>query len=412
MKRFKLSEAQANAILAMRLRRLTGLERQELDDEYKQVLKEIERLRTILSGRTTLLAEVRREIEEVREKFADARRTEILDETGEFSVEDLIAEEDMVVTVSNGGYIKRLPVSTYRAQRRGGRGVAGTDTKAEDFVRDLFIASTHDYMLFFTNTGRLYWRKVHELPKASRTARGRSMVNVLALQSGEEITASLPVRDLTAENFVLMVTEQGIVKKTALKNFSNPRSTGIIAIDIDKGDQLIEVMLTSGEDNILIGTYKGKAIRFPETDVRPMGRQARGVKGIKLGKGDRVIGVSLAGDDMTVMSVSENGYGKRTQVSDYRLQHRGGQGIINMKTTDRNGNVVAMLTVDDRDEVVLVANSGIVIRSAVKDIRTIGRNTQGVKLMTLKDGAKITAAARAVGETKESAVTEEPPPAD
>ncbi len=405
MKRFKLSEIQANAILAMRLRRLTGLERKELDEEYKQVLMEIERLRTILSGRKTLLAEVRREVEQVREAYGDARRTEILAETTEFTVEDLIAEEDMVVTVSNEGYIKRLPVSTYRSQRRGGRGVAGMDTKEEDFVRDLFIASTHDYMLFFTNTGRLYWRKVHELPKASRTARGRSIANVLDLKGEEKVTAFLPVRDLTADLFVLMVTKLGTIKKTELKLFSNPRNVGIIAIDLDKGDELIAVLLTSGSDNILIATHQGMSIRFPESDVRPMGRQAHGVIGIRLEKGDLVIGVSLAKDDMTVLSVTENGYGKRTLVSEYRLQHRGGSGVINIKTSERNGNVIGMLTVDDRDEIVLAATNGIVIRSAVKDIRTIGRNTQGVKLMSPTEGAKVSAAARAVGSSKEDEMT-------
>ncbi len=405
MKRFKLSEVQANAILAMRLRRLTGLERKELDEEYKQILMEIELLRTILSGRKTMLAEVRREVDHIRETYGDARRTEILSETDEFTVEDLIAEEDMVVTVSNSGYIKRLPVSTYRSQRRGGRGVAGMDTKEEDFVQDLFIASTHDYMLFFTNTGRLHWRKVHELPKASRTARGRSIANVLDLKGEERVTAFLPVRDLNAELFVLMVTTLGTIKKTDLKLFSNPRNVGIIAIDLDKGDELIAVLLTSGQDNILIATHHGMSIRFPESDVRPMGRTAHGVIGIRLEKGDRVIGVSLAKDEMTVLSVTENGYGKRTLVSEYRLQHRGGSGVINIKTTERNGNVIGMLTVDDRDELVLAATNGIVIRSAVKDIRAIGRNTQGVKLMSPTEGAKVSAAARAVGSSKEEDLT-------
>jgi len=405
MKRFKLSEIQANAILAMRLRRLTGLERKELDAEYKQVLMEIARLRAILSGRRTLLAEVRIEVDHIREAYGDARRTEILSETSEFTVEDLIAEEDMVVTVSHEGYIKRLPVSTYRSQRRGGRGVAGMDTKDEDFVQDLFIASTHDYMLFFTNNGRLHWRKVHELPKASRTARGRSIANVLDLKGEERVTAFLPVRDLNAELFVLMVTKSGTIKKTDLKLFSNPRNVGIIAIDLDKGDELIAVLLTTGEDNILIATHHGMSIRFPESDVRPMGRQAHGVIGIRLEKGDKVIGVSLAKDEMTVLSVTENGYGKRTLVSEYRLQHRGGSGVINIKTSERNGNVIGMLTVDDRDELVLAATNGIVIRSAVKDIRTIGRNTQGVKLMSPTDGAKVSAAARAVGSSKEEDLT-------
>jgi DNA gyrase subunit A len=402
MKAFKLSIVQTNAILAMRLRRLTGLQREELEAEYAELIKIIEMLRHILSSRKTLLVEVRKELEVVKEKFGDERRTQILADATEFTVEDLIADEDMVVTVSNEGYIKRLPVSTYRQQRRGGRGVAGMDTKEEDFVKDLFIASTHQYMLFFTNTGRLYWRKVHELPKASRTARGRAIVNLLSLKGEEKVTAFLPVRDLKdASKFVLMVTQFGTVKKTALKNFSNPRSNGIIAIDLDKSDSLIDVQITSGEDNILIATFNGMAIRFPEKDVRAMGRQARGVRGIKLGNDDKVIGVSLAKDEMTVLSVTENGFGKRTKVGEYRLQHRGGSGIINIKTTARNGNVIGMMTVNDRDGLVLINTSGTVIRSAVKDIRTIGRNTQGVKLMSTKDGSKVSAAARAVSEEEE-----------
>ena len=408
--RFGFSEVQANAILAMRLRRLTGLEREELVNEYRDLLKEIERLRHILSSEKTILAEVRREILIVREKYGDERRTELLDELGEFRVEDLIADENMVVTVSNEGYIKRLPVSTYRKQRRGGRGIAGMETKEEDFVKDLFIASAHQYMLFFTNRGRVHWRKVHELPKAGRTARGRAIVNVLNLGDGERATAFLPVRDLDEDGlFVFMVTSRGVVKKTALKAFSNPRAAGIIALELDEGDELIDTQITSGGDNILIATHEGLAIRFPEKDVRPMGRTARGVIGIRLNEGDYVVGVSLAQDDRTVLSVTENGFGKRTLVEEYRLQHRGGQGIINMKTTDRNGNVVAMLTVDDDDEIVLVATDGVVIRTSVKDIRTIGRNTQGVKVMTPQPGATVTAVARALGEKKEEEATESAP---
>ena len=410
MERFEFSEAQANAILAMRLRRLTGLERTELEQEYRDLIKEIERLRNILSSEKTILVEVRKEIIQVRDAYGDARRTEILDELGEFRVEDLIADENMVVTVSNQGYIKRLPVTTYRKQRRGGRGVSGMETKDDDFVRDLFIASAHQYMLFFTNRGRVYWRKVHELPKAGRTARGRAIVNVLNLGAEETVTAFLPVRDLNEDGrFVFMVTKRGVVKKTALKAFSNPRSAGIIALDLDKDDGLWDVLLTSGNDNILIATHKGLAIRFPEKDVRSMGRNARGVIGIRLQPEDYVVGVSVAEDDMTVLSVTENGFGKRTKVGEYRLQHRGGQGIINIKTTDRNGSVVGMLTVDDDDEIVLVATDGVVIRTGVQGIRTIGRNTQGVKVMTPQSGAVVSAVARALGERKEEAATENAP---
>ena len=407
-KRFDFSDFQANAILAMRLRRLTGLEREELEAEYKDLLKEISRLQQILSSERTILAVVREELSQIKDKYGDKRRTMILSETAEFSVEDLIADEDMVVTVSNQGYIKRLPVSTYRKQGRGGRGVAGMSTKEEDFVSDLFIASTHQYMLFFSNEGKVYWRKVHELPKASRTARGRAIVNLLSLTGDEKVTACLPVKDLAEEGkHIFMVTARGVVKKTLLKAFSRPRSTGIIAIDLDRSDDLIDVQITSGNDNILLATNHGKAIRFPEKDVRSMGRTARGVVGIRLEKSDRVIGMSLADEERTVLSVTENGFGKRTKVGEYRLQHRGGQGIINIKTTARNGNVVGMLTVDDRDEVVLVSTEGIVIRMGLKGIRTIGRNTQGVKVMNTTEGAKVSAVARAVAEDKEDEMTAE-----
>ena len=410
MKRFDFSEPQANAILAMRLRRLTGLERSELEQEYRDLIQEIERLRHILSSEKTILAEVRKEVEQVRKDYGDERRTDILDELGEFRVEDLIADENMVVTVSNQGYIKRLPVSTYRKQRRGGKGVTGMDTKDDDFVQDLFIASAHQYMLSFPNLGRLYWRKVHELPKASRTARGRAIVNVLNLAQDEAVTAFLPVRDLNEEGlFVFMVTRRGTIKKTALKAFSNPRAAGIIAIDLDEGDMLWDTLITSGKDNILIATNQGLAIRFPEADVRPMGRTARGVIGIRLQPDDYVVGVSLAEDEKTVLSVTENGFGKRTKVGEYRLQHRGGQGIINIKTSERNGNVVAMLTVDDDDEIVLVSTDGTVIRTGVSGIRTIGRNTQGVKIMTPQEGAVVSAVARALGEKKEEDATESAP---
>lgn len=415
MKRFEFSEVQANAILAMRLRRLTGLEREELENEYKDLLKQIEKFKRILASRRAILTEVRREIEDIKKKHGDERRTEILYETTEFALEDLIADEDVVVTVSNQGYIKRVPVSAYRRQRRGGRGVAGMDTKEEDFVKDLFVASAHQYMLFFTNKGRVYWRKVHELPKGSRTARGRAIVNVLELSGEEVVTACLPVRDLKeAGKCVFMVTKHGTVKKTELIAFSNPRAAGIIAIDLEPGDELIDIQITSGEDNVLIATHKGMAIRFPEKDVRPMGRAAGGVIGIRLEKDDFVIGTSIAKDDMTVLSVTENGYGKRTQVGEYRLQHRGGHGIINIKTSERNGDVVAMLTVTDSDEIVVVSTDGIVIRMAVKDIRTIGRNTQGVKIMTPNEGAKVSAVARAVveSEPEEAGESEGPNEAD
>ena len=350
VERFGFSVPQANAILAMRLRSLTGLEREKLEQEYADLLKEIERLRHILSSDKTILAEVRKEIEAVRDKYGDERRTEILESEGEFQLEDLIADENMVVTITNGGYIKRLPVDTYRKQRRGGRGINGMATKEEDFVKDLFIASAHQYLLFFTNLGKVYWRKVHELPKASRQAQGRAIINVLSLENGENVSTVLPVRDLQEENYIFMVTRQGTVKKTFLKAFSNPRQTGIIAITLQPDDELIATQITSGKDNILIATHNGMAIRFPERDVNPVGRTAQGVRGIRLSDNDYVVGVSLGDDEMTVLNVTENGFAKRTKVGEYRLQHRGGSGIINIKTSDRNGTVVGMLTVHDDDE--------------------------------------------------------------
>ncbi|NLO32762.1 MAG: DNA gyrase subunit A, partial [Candidatus Hydrogenedentes bacterium] len=382
MERFDFSEAQANAILAMRLRRLTGLERSTLEQEYRDLLQEIERLRHILSSEQTILDEVRKEVEKIKNDYGDSRRTEILNEVGEVQLEDLIADENMVVTVSNEGYIKRLPVTTYRKQRRGGRGVAGMDTKEDDFVRDLFIASAHQYMLFFTNLGRVYWRKVYDLPRAGRTARGRAIVNLLNLSPEERVTTLLPVQDLNEKGrFICMVTQKGTIKKTTLKSFRNPRSNGIIAINLAEGDMLWETLLTSGKDNILIATHRGQAIRFPETDVRPTGRTSRGVLGIRLSPEDYVVGVSIAADDQTVLSITENGFGKRTQVGEYRLQSRSGKGIINIKTNERNGNVVSMLTVDDDDEIMLISTDGNVIRVQVAEVRTIGRNTQGVTIM-------------------------------
>ncbi len=406
IERFDFSVPQANAILAMRLRSLTGLEREKLELEYADLLKEIERLRHILSSDKTILAEVRKEIEAVREKYGDERRTEILESEGDFQLEDLIADENMVVTITNGGYIKRLPVDTYRKQRRGGRGINGMATKEADFVKDLFIASAHQYLLFFTNLGKVYWRKVHELPKASRQAQGRAIINVLSLEKGENVSTVLPVRDLQEENYIFMVTRQGTVKKTFLKAFSNPRQNGIIAITLQSDDELIATQITSGKDNILIATHNGMAIRFPERDVNPVGRTAQGVRGIRLSDNDYVVGVSLGDDEMTVLNVTENGFGKRTKVGDYRLQHRGGSGIINIKTSDRNGTVVGMLTVNDDDEIVVVATDGVTMRTPVKDFRVIGRNTQGVRLMNLSESAKVSAVARAIADKIEESVTE------
>ncbi|MGC8738325.1 MAG: DNA gyrase subunit A [Candidatus Hydrogenedens sp.] len=413
-KKLDISVEQAKAILAMPLRRLTGLERKELQEEYDNLLKEIKRLKHILSSRENILAEVRKEVEKIREKYGDERKTEILETIEDFDIEDLIADEAMIITVSNQGYIKRMPQTTSRKQRRRGQGVMGMETPEDDFVKHVFTATAHEYLMFFTNEGRVYWRKVHEIPEAGRTARGRNIKNLLALGDKEKVTAFLSIKNLKDESkFLFMVTRKGLVKKTPLFAYSKPRSTGIQAITLEQGDELMDVLVTSGIDNVLLATHRGLAIRFPEKDVRPMGRTAQGVVGIRLDKDDYVVGVSVAKDNLTVLTVTENGYGKRTEVKEYRIQHRGGKGIINIQTQERNGNVVTMLTVSDDEDIVVVATDGKMLRIPVKSIRVIGRNTKGVQLMNLREGAKIASADKAIkksdaeGELPEGSYTEE-----
>jgi len=413
MRQFGLTEAQARAILDMRLQRLTGLEREKIVGEHEELTKRIRKFKTILSSEKNILAEVKKELIEVKKKYGDARRTEILGEAGEFQVEDLIADEDMAVTISHSGYIKRLPVSTYRKQHRGGKGVTGMGTKEEDVVEHLLVASTHQYLLFFTDKGKVHWLKVHEIPRGGRLSKGRAIVNLLDVAQGESVTAFLNVREFEDGKYVFMATEKGVVKKTDLKAFSNPRRGGITAIRLDEGDKLIETLLTDGKSSVLLATEKGLAIRFDESDVRPMGRATRGVRGIKLTKGDRVVEASAPGEDETVLVVTENGYGKRTKVSEYRVQKRGGSGIINIKTTARNGLVVGMKRARDTDELVIMTAGGMVIRSPVKDISIIGRNTQGVRLISLSQGDKVASVAVVMPEEKEQAAergTETPTP--
>jgi len=386
METFDLSEAQARAILDMRLQRLTGLEREKLIDEYEKLLKEISRLKGILSSARTVLAEVRKELLEIKKKHSDGRRTEILDAVGDFQVEDLIADEDMVITISHNGYIKRLPVGTYRKQHRGGKGVTGMETREEDFVEHLFVASTHQYMLFFTDRGRVHWLKVHEIPRAGRLSKGRAIVNMLQVEQGETVTAYMSVREFSEGHYILMATRHGIVKKTPLTDFSHPRKGGIIAILLKDDDRLIQARLTDGQQNILLATRGGQGIRFRETDVRSMGRAAHGVKGVSLGKSDQVIGMTVVPDDATVLVITENGYGKRTRADAYRLQKRGGKGVINIKTTERNGMVVGMMAVRDDDELVVVTSGGKLIRSRIKEIGVIGRNTQGMRIINVDRG--------------------------
>ncbi len=386
MARFGLTEIQAKAILDMRLQRLTGLERQKIEDEYRDLLSLMERLRNILASRPLRLQIIRDELVALKEKHGDPRRTEIIDEADDIEIEDLIAEEDMVVTISHQGYIKRIPMSTYRRQHRGGRGLTGMGTKEEDFVSKLFIASTHSYILFFTNLGRCYWLKVYELPQGGRAARGRPIVNMLTLEKDETIAAFLPVREFTEDRFILMCTRLGLVKKTPLSEYSRPRRNGINAINIVDGDTLISAELTNGQQDIVILTKSGQAIRFHEQETRPMGRTSQGVKGISLEDGDEVVGMVVVNRmDGTLLVVCRNGYGKRTGIDEFRITHRGGKGIISIRTTERNGDAIAIMEVVDDDELVLMTRNGIIIRVPVRDIRTIGRVTQGVRLMNLED---------------------------
>ncbi|MCK4261860.1 DNA gyrase subunit A, partial [bacterium] len=398
MKRFKLTKEQAQAILDMRLQRLTGLERRKINEEYLELIKKIVKLQSILASERQILSIIKDELLKVKEKFADERRTEILDTCIDFSVEDLIAEEDMVITISHANYIKRLPVSTYRQQQRGGKGVTGAATKEEDFIEHLFIASTHQYILFFTDSGRVHWLKVYDIPQAGRLSKGKAIINLLSLAPSEKITAFVPVREFDIEHFIVMVTERGIIKRTRLSAYSHPRAAGIIGLTLDKGDRLIEVKLTGGSEELVLATEQGKAVRFKETRVREVGRTARGVKGIKLEKKDRVVGMQIVDEEATLLSVTANGYGKRSPFSEYRATSRGGKGVINIKTSERNGLLVGIERVLDRDELMLISSQGMVIRIPIAPIRVLSRNTQGVRLIRLDEKDEVVGVARVVKE--------------
>ncbi|MDZ4724249.1 MAG: DNA gyrase subunit A [candidate division Zixibacteria bacterium] len=399
MKQFKLSEIQANAILDMRLQRLTGLERQKIEDEYLEVIQKISEYKAILDSKELRMKIVKDETRDIEKRFGDARRTEIQDAAEELSIEDLIAEEEMVITISHLGYVKRLSVTMYRQQQRGGKGVIGIETKEEDFAEHLFVASTHDYILFFSNRGRCYWVKVHEIPTGGKLAKGKPIINLCQMDKAEYMTAFCKVREFSAEKFIVLATKSGTIKKTALDAFSNPRKAGVNAIDIaDKADELIEASISDGTYEIVLATRKGMAIRFSESKVRPMGRTAYGVKGIELKDEDYVIGMVVVKRDSTLLVVTENGYGKRTSIEDYRITNRGGKGIINVKTSDRNGEVVAIKEVLDSDELILITKQGIANRQPVSSINVIGRNTQGVRLITLGKGDLVTDVARVVKE--------------
>ncbi|MCE5194194.1 MAG: DNA gyrase subunit A [Nitrospiraceae bacterium] len=388
MSNYPLSEIQAQAILDMKLQRLTGLERDKIMSEYKEVLKEIERLKAILASETLIAKVINDELIEIREKYTEERRTEISAETKEITIEDLITEEDMVITFSHQGYIKRNPLSEYRSQRRGGKGLIGMETKEEDFVEQLFIGSTHDYMLFFSNIGKLYWLKVYQIPEAGRASKGKALVNLLQLSQGERISTAISVRDFK-EGYLVMFTKNGTVKKTALEEYNNPRGKGIIAITLDKGDELIAVKKTDGKSDLIIGTINGLAIRFNEDDVRDMGRTAKGVRGIRIGKDDAVVSAEVAEDKTALLTITERGMGKRTMIEEYPMQGRGGKGVISIKTTEKGGKSVGLILVREEDEIIMITNSGKLIRTKADNISMQGRNTQGVRVMDVEKGDKI-----------------------
>ncbi len=391
MKKFKLSEIQSTEILKMQLQRLTSLEVKKIEDEYRETIKLIEKLKGILSSRPKRMQIIKDELAEIKKIFGDERRTEIVkQELQEIDYEDTIAEEEMVVTISHQGYIKRFPVSGYRRQSRGGVGVAGGQTKEDDYIEHLFVASTHQYMMFFTNKGRCYWLKVYDIPQVGKAARGKHITNLIEQQPDEKIRAFIAVKEFDEKLSVVMVTKQGTIKKTNLSEFSNPRKGGIIAITIEDKDDLVDAKLTNGSQDIILGTHDGMAIRFRETDVREMGRSARGVAGIDLAKKDYVIGVvALHRENGTILVVSDQGYGKRSEVSDYRVTRRGGKGIITMKSTEKTGDMIAIREVVDNEDLMIITENGMVIRLKMSEIRTMGRNTQGVRLVKLKEGDKI-----------------------
>ena len=403
MRKFKLSEIQARAILDMRLQRLTGLERKKIEEEYKEILKLIEHLKALLGSKKLQMQLIEKELLAIKEKYGDERRTEIVMKAEEFSIEDTIAEEEVVITISHSGYVKRMPVSGYRRQSRGGRGATGAATREDDFIEAMFIASTHEHIMLFTDQGRCYWLKVHEIPEGSRTTRGKSIANLISKEANETIVSYVAVKSFEAKLNVLMVTEGGIIKKTELAEFSNPRKTGIGAIGLDKKDKLIDVHLTDGKNEIVIGTREGVAIRFHEQEVRVMGRSAGGVRAIKLDKGDKVVGaVVLRRAGTTILVATEDGFGKRSETEEYRVSHRGGKGIITMKATEKTGKMIAIKEVIEKDDVVIVTTGGIVIRQHASDIRVAGRNTQGVRLIKLTDGDKVSDVAAVPSEEEET----------
>jgi DNA gyrase subunit A len=401
MANFGLSETQAQAILDMRLQRLTGLERDKILQEHRETVELIAKLRAILADEKEIYKIIVDELKEIKKNFGDERRTQIVNRAEEISIEDLIVDEDMAVTISHEGYIKRNAVSLYRAQRRGGKGKIGATTREEDFVEYLFIASMHAYILFFTTIGKVYWIKVHELPQASRAARGKPIVNLLSLEPGERISAFLPVREFQEGRFVVFATKNGLIKKTELMSYSNPRSNGIRAISLEDKDEVIGVGLTDGQQEIILSTADGQNIRFKEEQVRPTGRGSYGVVGMRLDEGDSVVSMEILSPGADILTVSENGFGKRTAADEYRITSRGGKGIITMKTTEKTGRVVGVQQVTEDDQLMLVTNKGKIIRLRIKDIRVIGRNTQGVHLIDVEEGERVVSLARLAEKEEE-----------
>ena len=402
MKELKLSEIQTKAILEMQLQRLTQLEREKIDEEYLELIKKIEYYKSVLKSRRKVLDIIKEETNEILKKYGDERRTQIVAAEGDIDIEDLIAQEDVLITISHAGYIKRIPVTMYRRQTRGGSGVSGAGVRDdEDFIEHMFLASTHDFIMFFTNQGRVYWRKAYDIPQASRQAKGKAIVNFLSLAQNEQVSGFLQVKEFDDKRYVLMVTAKGVIKKTNLIEYSRPRSNGINAITLRDTDELVACKITSGKDEIFLATRDGKAIRFKEDNVREMGRNASGVRGVNLSKGDEVIAAEIVNPKATALTITQNGFGKKTPFAQYRIQTRGGKGIINVKVSEKNGKVVNVLTVAEEDEIIIVTTSGMVVRCPVSQIRTSGRNAVGVHVMRLKDKDKIASATRVVAKEEE-----------
>jgi DNA gyrase subunit A len=405
---YHLSPVQAQAILDMRLQKLTGLEKDKILEEYQEVLAEIAELLAILSDPDNLMAVIRDELIKVKEEYGDERRTEILDTHLDLTLEDLITEEEMVVTISHEGYAKTQQLDTYQAQRRGGKGKSATSMKDEDFIEHLFIANTHDTLLCFSSMGKVYWKKVYELPQGGRSARGKPIVNLLPLEEGEKINAVLAIREFEADKFIFMATASGTVKKTPLVDYSRPRANGIIAVDLKEGDHLIDVALTDGQSDIMLFSSAGKVIRFPETDVRSMGRVSRGVRGMRIGDDENIISLIIASEEEgAILTATEFGFGKRTQLEEYRVQGRGGQGIISIQTSERNGQVVGAVQVRDEHQIMLISDGGTLVRTPVKDVSIVGRNTQGVKLINLTKNEKLVGLERVIDEDDDEESSEE-----